>query len=1118
MARTTRTNHKASRFLAPCLALLLPLLVLIMLYGQVGAQDPPPPALTVLGVTDGVAKSVNIQLPAPSQSQVQLQVFSTLTNDVTAEIVPIRMVGPAGDVEPASILRGGKATIKAGRVSDIAIVFLSGSLTDEDAGTYTAHLALDMPGETVPTAETTVTLKILAENPAVAAKLKVLDDELLFPFTYGQDQGQIAFQLNVSEGEAKNVLINLQALKGTEELFEELLSGANAVGPNGALNVRVDGGTAMLGDIPEGDTGVILGLDLTTLDKAGIYEGNLLIAEDNLSDILSTPFKFLLREPSLKLINDELVFEIDPSDESASLDFEILAVGANAQDVEVILSGIKSGEEHVFPETLGIASQTLSTITEDLPIIVSFALEPTALPAPGSYAGTITVKAANLADNFTKTFTIVAPTQKLTVLPASLQIQRCYPDWSLFTDWKPFSLLLGCGEGEESIEVWAIEDNVVDDVVAQYGRASTISGRPLDLIIGHEVQVQPDGQDVKTIIVPLNGSHLSDEAISENNAVKLFIDAKNMSYPGYGAYSGAIYLDSPDLAESPKVDVTVNVHHVYFLPVLAIGFGVAVAYWLLKVRDPNNSRLIRIRNLELQKKLDGNAAIPDPVRTKIQAALDAATEYLNSGDVEKAKKHLDTADNAIKATVKAIELIAALDIKKDEPGLDAFTEAKNLLQDGKVAGATEQATKAKLQYDEGKILINELENQRKLMKNHQRLRQGRCKIDSLIDQTDLLLDEILKPKFNPESVKEQLEDIIKYFGIHLENCKDWNVISRLYGRAAAAALGGIAALTMVEDVDLALLESAEESAKEMNIDLNALRERIAPSFAVKQVTRRERPSVKETILFRIEELTGLWPDIYTLISGRVKWDILPEQENYEDGFLPSMEVVGHEMEAVFPAKGIFTIVAQIALPTTESSPAVVPYKVKIYDRLLELFNPQKIRAESRTKFSVVLVPKSPLVMLGSTPFKYKWTFTHKLEEEDGTDKSKPLIKYGEGPDCFHLFKKQGSYEVNVAVVDDNGNKVSGILGVVRTIAVLESALEVERRKYLRQQQWASFVAFFVAIIGGLIGIKAFAPTFGSLGDYALAFLWGMGVNASASGITPITNLISKLNPKQAPKK
>jgi hypothetical protein len=51
----------------------------------------------------------------------------------------------------------------------------------------------------------------------------------------------------------------------------------------------------------------------------------------------------------------------------------------------------------------------------------------------------------------------------------------------------------------------------------------------------------------------------------------------------------------------------------------------------------------------------------------------------------------------------------------------------------------------------------------------------------------------------------------------------------------------------------------------------------------------------------------------------------------------------------------------------------------------------------------------------------------------------------------------------------------------------------------RRQAWALAISLGIAVLGGSLAIKAFAPTFGSFQEYLIAILWGAGVQVTAAG-------------------
>jgi len=492
-----------------------------------------------------------------------------------------------------------------------------------------------------------------------------------------------------------------------------------------------------------------------------VSSGNVVISEDNLEEDLSKPFSFLLRQPTL-VIEEELVYEFNRSDGATTITFEVTAEDAMAKNVEVALSELKSGENIALPGTAEFETVSVDLIGEGRSRGFTLTVEPLELPVPGVYSGKITIKADNLAEEKTATLTLIVPAQKLTTSPDKLVIQRCWPYFPGlgFGNW-PIRFLLGCSDGGQKAAVWAVGDNVVADVKALPSSARSTTGHDIDFTLYKEEAGE---------FTLLNADSLiSVEAISKSNVQVLLVDVESVP-PYAGAYTGAIYMESPDMTEPAKVDVLVNVRHFYVLPLLLIIGGIFLATYLLRITDEeDNPKLASFEIKKLRELLAKNAKVPSKVREKVKAILDNA-EISLPNDVASAKELMQSAETILAKVNEVIKQIEKLreDINVGEFGYPALVAAERHLKNYELDKAKEKATRAADLKVKGEALRPKTNVLLIQMTDHDDYCQDIVELMPLIEKLHDMVDQ--KNDFDPEKYEKKYDYVKHEFGEHLDEC------------------------------------------------------------------------------------------------------------------------------------------------------------------------------------------------------------------------------------------------------------------------------------------------------------------------------------------------------------
>jgi len=271
----------------------------------------------------------------------------------------------------------------------------------------------------------------------------------------------------------------------------------------------------------------------------------------------------------------------------------------------------------------------------------------------------------------------------------------------------------------------------------------------------------------------------------------------------------------------------------------------------------------------------------------------------------------------------------------------------------------------------------------------------------------------------------------------------------------------------------------------------------APQFEIVPIVDEKYYVAREPLRFKIVETTGYekWKEE---VIDDIQWFANPSTDIMISG--ESQKQL--QMVAICEQAGSYKIEAKVNWKGREIITAVLKAPLEIEDRVIEITYDAKVpRAKSRIQFEVRLTSPTQ----SEEPFKnftqYAWTFSD--------DPKNPVTKTDS--DIERFFDEPGEKTITVALSNSFTEQATLQLGIE------ESALTLANKKYKDQQSRSRIIGYVIGVLGGWIAVAAFGETFGSLKDYIVAFLWGAGVNATLTGVGPITSHVAKIFPAKTKK-
>lgn len=1095
---------------------LLLVVVLVLVVDAASADEPPtqPPLLTFLGETEGVVVTMVYDSETP---EITLMVYSRFTDTVDAQITAVGVTDADGNELSTDFVGSSDKSLARGQVTQMVVDLDPDKMPGP--GTYTIQFALSAPGSTQPVQETKVILIIEAPPKEDQATIEILNEELVAKFNRTDLTATLGLHLEVSQTTASNVKVILKEVHPGEKVV---------------LLDFFDAWTQPELPVAATPHSVTLVVHPRQLSAAGWYTATVLVTADNAAPV-EAPVKLMAREAKLEILDEDLVFESTRSrDDPLLVDFCLKVTGANAEGVQVSLKTVKVGEKEVavatdFKEDWYIqkGQQELGqpeALEMDQTWTFVQPLVPRELPGPGVYKITVVVEAENASAKAEKDLTLILPTPTLVANPSKLELRRCWPDWTHWDGlrWRWFMGFLGCGSMQEGFTLRTVGE---DDVVADARLASTLprntAGRPLS------DQVQ---------FVDTEGISLPDITVRHEPPQEIRVSL-HLPGPGAGAYSGAIYVESPDLASPHTVDVTVKVRHLILLPILIIAAGVGATTWISHRRDPKRDRhALRERMFRLRGKLDEQEDFPEALRDKVQKALIDAAQKIRERRWEEAGTKLDEADRVLQAYKTARNLLNGLETKisSADPGRVVLDRALAELKLGKTAAATELATRAQKLFSEGVVLLKEIGELAKDIEDHTEGPPPCAEVKVKLKRQRKDIEEHIRTKeFSYDLVKQRIRDLGDRFYDHDALCWAKAMASR-GGRLQARWDPGVLEqsgpyrgdITSLEDLIFAMAEGSPLSNGSIEglrnwaasgTDLPPVEEARAlvregslpeVEFEVRQIAPDERDlNVGVPVTLKVMKRIGQIRPREAIPEGdreaySIQWPQFRDSEaTYQSGGS------GTEAVIVFKKPGSHKVVPEVTVEekddrgqTTGTRRGQVRGKtVTIPETEIVCTTPEEWRlAEGDVCFEVL-----PFAGQDTTrrKYSYAWTFT------DGKS-----VNTAE-PWSQHPFGGEGEYAIQVTVRD--AHKVVIGWDVLESLTIHPSAKAQEEREkglFRRQQWWVSGFSVVIACLGGAIATKAFDATFGSLLEYLVAFLWGAGVKATAESVTlgPLANRIAQL--------
>jgi hypothetical protein len=425
-------------------------------------------------------------------------------------------------------------------------------------------------------------------------------------------------------------------------------------------------------------------------------------------------------------------------------------------------------------------------------------------------------------------------------------------------------------------------------------------------------------------------------------------------------------------------------------------------------------------------------------------------------------------------------------------GQKALDKAYARLKEGLLPKALEHAEDAEKQHAIAQALLPRLRAVRSRIQKH--LNKCSMKEDKLnelkgllntLGDTETRMKEVDFDPTEEAQFRSSIEDVEGDFVDHLQQhdappIGPWSKLEELFSGLPESEIGKALVGVMSEDQSGDLIELRGALQRLDTWDA----ERRTEQLAVRCVTEERFRRIDEPIRFELWDERLLARRFKE--TGDVEWAVEPAQGKYTITDQTD-DKKGHAAVLTFQEEGQYTVHA------TMSGREIEPTRVRIDNPLFSLecsTDPSDRRVEEDVVFKVKL--EHTTTGLGRRGYSYKWTIRKRgkaTSEKPPTKPNRPTISY--------VFDSEGWYTVSVIVNDDRTGFNDTELELelrVRISWVSELRLRSRRRKL-----WALAISAGIALLGGSLAIKAFAPTFGSLQEYLIAMLWGAGVQVTAAG-------------------
>lgn len=516
-----------------------------------------------------------------------------------------------------------------------------------------------------------------------------------------------------------------------------------------------------------------------------------------------------------------------------------------------------------------------------------------------------------------------------------------------------------------------------------------------------------------------------------------------------GIYSGVTEIRSPDLASPVPLSIRVTVTDLIIWPFLFIALGIVASAWISRRLDPEtNPDYLRLRNEELRKEIDRLAA--STLSLEFMAETLKGNPDKRDNWPKDAQQAIERAQNLIKHSNENIGdrrlAEARADRAKAEQGLDKlrlFAEVLELWQRTTPLGKPEP--------------IRDL-----LAKAWQHARQDEPeKAKNSINEARTKLDEAAKTAF-------QLEDAgdLGAAGSGLRELAQLSFAAGNYGMAYGLRQ---------------LANSAQDrSVSKPEYELRCL----SPANGQRSGT----PYLAgETLSFAVvEQTTGqLAP------NSKYEWSLNNKPlDSCRGATCNHVLAIGAAKEHTITVK--FT--ASDHAHTLEYPFTITQPELRIH------ITPDQRHAEERLYCQIERqTARNDFVPLQQDGLAFDWLVS--VRERTGRYRRMTDTPHA-GSTWSWTPAQPGEYRIECTVkVSEAANPENASISVPpNELSVSPSLLTLARRTYRKGQRWASVGTFIIASLAGVAYVVFVNPTFGSLQEYLLAFLWGAGVDQARRGM------------------